>query len=77
MWRRWVQNQNKTQTTLVTSVKVLYELLTSPVLRLHTSFPNDGVVCVSWKHSADNIAAGKNVNVAVAAYVTNQARLKL
>ena len=32
---------------------------------------------VSWKYSEDNVAAGKNVNVAVAAYVTTQARLKL
>ena len=31
----------------------------------------------SWKYSEDNIAVGKNVNVAVAAYVTTQARLKL
>jgi len=35
------------------------------------------VAWVSWKYSEDNIAVGKNVNVAVAAYVTNKARLKL
>ena len=34
------------------------------------------MVWVSWKYS-DNIAAVRNVNVAVAAYVGNQARLKL
>ena len=32
---------------------------------------------VSWKYSKENVAAGKNVNVAVAAYVTTQTRLKL
>jgi len=32
---------------------------------------------VSWKYSEDNVTTGKNVNVAVAAYVTTQARLKL
>ena len=32
---------------------------------------------MSWKYSEDNIAAEKNVNVGVAAYVTTQARLKL
>jgi hypothetical protein len=32
---------------------------------------------VSLKYSKINVAAGKNVNVAVAAYVTTQARLKL
>jgi hypothetical protein len=45
-------------------------------LRLQTSFPNDDVAWVSWRYSEDNVAAGKNVNVVVAAYVT-QARNKL
>ena len=31
---------------------------------------------VSWKYSEDNVALGKNVNVAIAADVTSQARLK-
>jgi len=78
MWGKWAQNQNKTQTTLVTSVKGLYELLTSPGTEVtNLIFPNDEVVWVSWKHSEENIAVGKNVIVAVAAYVTTKARLKL
>ena len=40
-------------------------------------FANDDVEWVSWKYTEDNIATGKNVNVAVAAYVTIQARLQL
>jgi hypothetical protein len=40
-------------------------------------FPNEEVAWVSWKYSEDNVTTGKNVNVAVAAYVTTQARLKL
>ena len=40
-------------------------------------FPKDDVLWVSWKHSEDNIAAGKNVNVAVADYLTTQARPKV
>jgi len=75
---KWAENPNKTQTTLVNSVKELYELLTSPSIEVtNYIFPNDNVVWVSWKHSEDNIAAGKNVNVAVAAYLTTQSRLKL
>jgi hypothetical protein len=35
------------------------------------------VVWVSWKHSDENLPTEKNVNVAVAAYATTQARLKL
>ena len=72
------QNQNKTQTTIVTSVKVLYELLTTPGTEVrYLIFPKDDVVWVSWKYSEDNIAGGKIVTVADAAYVTTQVRLKL
>ena len=78
MWGKWVQNQNKTQTTLVTSEKKLYELLTSSGTEVtNVIFPNDDVVWVSWKYTEDNIPAGKNVNVTVDANVTTQAWLKL
>ena len=40
-------------------------------------FPNNEVVWISWKFSENNVTTGKNVNVAIAAYVTTQARLKL
>ena len=32
---------------------------------------------ISWKYSENNVATGKNVNVAVATYVITQSRLKL
>jgi hypothetical protein len=32
---------------------------------------------VSWKYAEDNITSGKMVNIAVVAYVTTEARLKL
>jgi hypothetical protein len=60
MWRKWAQNQKQTQTTLVTSVKDLYELLTSPGTEfIKLIFPNHDVVCVSWKHFEDNLDTGK------------------
>ena len=78
MWGKWAQNQNKTQTSLVSTEKEFYELLTSPGTEItNLIFPNDDVVWLSWKYTQDNIAVGKNVNVAVAAYVTTGARLKL
>ena len=68
----------KTQTTIVNSEKEFYELLTSPGTEVtNLIFPNEEVAWVSWKYSEDNVTTGKNVNVAVAAYVTTQARLKL
>jgi len=56
----------------------LYELLTSPGTEVtNIIFPDNEVVCVSWKHSEGNITAGKNVNVAVSAYVITQTGQKL
>jgi hypothetical protein len=78
MWGKWAQNQNRTQTTIVKSEKEFYELLTSPGIEFtNLIFPNEEVAWVSWKYSEVNVTTGKNVNVAVAAYVTTQARLKL
>ena len=78
MWGKWAQNENKTQTSIVESEKQFYELLTSPGTEVtNLIFPKDDAAWVSWKYSEDNVAAGKNVNMAVAAYVTTQAPLKL
>jgi len=78
MWGKWAENQNKTQTTIVNSVKEFYEHLTSPGTEVTNHiFPNEEVAWVSWKYSGDNVTTGKNVNVAVATYVPTQALLKL
>jgi hypothetical protein len=78
MWAKFAQSLNKTQTSIVNSAKKFYELITSPGTEV-TIFilPNEEVVWVSWKYAENNITSGKSVNVAVAAYVTTQARLKL
>ena len=78
MCGKWAQNQIETKTTIVDSEKEFYELLTCNGAEVkNLVFPNDDVECVSWKYSEDNIAIGNNVNMAAAAYVTTEARLKL
>ena len=78
MWGTWAQNQNKTHAITVDSEKEFYELFTSKGTEVtDLIFSNDEVAWVSWKYSEDNVAVGKNVNVAVVTYVTTQARLKL
>jgi len=53
--------------------KEFYEFLTRPGIEVQSLiFPNDEVACVSWKYSEKNVATGKNVKVAVAAYVTTR-----
>jgi hypothetical protein len=75
---KWAQNQNNTQNNIVDSEKEFYELLTCPGSAVtNLIFLNADVAWVSWKYFDDIVAAGKNVNVAVAAYVTTQSRLKL
>ena len=55
-----------------------YELLTSPGTEVtNLIFPNNEVALVSRKYSKNNVPEVKKVNVAVAAYVTAQARLKV
>ena len=61
----------------MTSEKEMYELLTSLCTVTNLIFPNDDLAWVSWKYSEDNVAAGKNVNVAFAAHISTHARLKL
>jgi hypothetical protein len=78
MWGKWAHNQNKTQMSLVISAKEFYEPITSPGIGVsNLIFPNEEVVWISWKYTEENHPIWKNVNVAVAAYVTTQARLKL
>ena len=60
VWVKWAQNQNKTQTTLVTPVKEFHEHLRSPVTEVtNLIFLNDEVAWVFWKYSENNVAAGK------------------
>ena len=48
MWGKWAQNQNKSQTSLVTSEKEFYELLTIPGTEVtKLIFPNEEVAWVS------------------------------
>ena len=71
MLGKWTQNQNKTQTTLGNLGKEFYALLTSPGTEVTSLvIPKDDMAWVPWKYSKANVAAGKNVNVAVAAYLS-------
>jgi len=72
---KWAQSQNKTRTTLVASVKGLYDRPVTGVRNV--IFQNDDVVWISCNYSEDDITAGKNVNVLVAAYITTKRGNKL
>jgi len=63
---------------MVNSENEIYDVLTCPGTEVsYPIFPNDDEVWVYWKYSVDNAVTGKIFNVAVAVYLTNQARLKI
>lgn len=75
---KWAQKQNKTQTSLVSSGKEVYKLIRIPSIEVaNLVFPNDYKGWISWKYSEENVSTEENIDVAVAAYVTKQALLKL
>jgi hypothetical protein len=77
MWGNRLRTKTRPRQQLLPQRK-FYKLLTSPGTEVtNLIFPNDDVVWVSRKYSEENVAAGEYVNVAVAAYVTTQACIKL
>ena len=72
MWGKWAQNQNKTHTTVVKSLSFT-SFWQDRLLRSQTSYSR----MMTWYGYPGNIrritAAGKNVNVAFAAYETTLA----
>jgi hypothetical protein len=60
----------------VSSQQEFYELLTSPRIEVTNVFPNE-YAWVSWEYTEEGPTTCKSVNVAVAAYVTTGAGLKL
>lgn len=61
----------------MSSQQEFYELFTSPGIEVtNVVFPNK-YVWFSWEYTEENPTTAKNVNVAVAAYVTTGAGLKL
>ena len=78
MWGKWAQHENKSKRTILDSEKEFYQLLTCRSTEVaNLIFPNDDVASFSSKYFEYYIAARKSVNVAVAAYLTTQAPLKL
>ena len=78
MWGKWAQTQKKKSTQILLTQRKSYELLTSPGTEVtNLIFLNNEVACFTGKYSENNVAEWENVNLAVAAYVTTQARLRL
>ena len=77
-WGKFGQRSNLKQTDIVKTREALLKLLHSPDKEVLSILPvNDNVLYVSWQFREEAVAAPANTNVAIAAYVTCQARLEL
>lgn len=77
-WGKLGQRPNQARTSIIRDPQALFSLLTTPSVQVNTiQTINDEAVLVNWQHIEEVSESLRNVNVALAAYTTAQARLKL
>lgn len=77
-WGKFGQRENQSKTNIVNTTFDLLNLLTSPAIIINTIIPiNDDTLLVNYENTEDSYAENPTTNVAIAAFVTAQARLKL
>lgn len=75
---KFAQSENKIRTTVVTDPAELFDLMQNPSVMVNHLVPaGDKVVYANWKFLEDSMEPLPTVNVAIAAYTTAQARLRL
>lgn len=77
-WGRLALRPDKTQTKVIKDPSKLFDFLSTPGIEVtNLIFPNDEMVWVSWKCMQEEERINNSVSIAIAAYVTTGARLKL
>ncbi|XP_054259940.1 uncharacterized protein LOC128984630 [Macrosteles quadrilineatus] len=77
-WGKFGQRENQTKATIVRDPKTLFQMFSSPEIKVNRlQIVNDEVVVVSWEYLMEVGEPLSNINVCIAAYTTSQARLKL
>ena len=72
MWEKLTERSNRTQTKLISEPEELYRFLVTPGVEVQNMLvAGDGVVCISWQHSADErVPNVRHTNEVIGAYVT-------
>ena len=77
-WGKFGQRENQPKVSIVTDPAEFRKMFTDPSLLVnHITDVNEDHILVNWEHREECIDALPTVNVAIAAYTTAQARLKL
>jgi hypothetical protein len=77
-WGKFGQRDNLAQTDFLNGKEELASLATTPGIDLNDLLIiNDEVILANWKYAQDSIISSSTASVAIAAYVTATARLKL
>lgn len=78
LWGKFGQRENMGQTELVNSFQDLIKLLNDEKIEMTSLLPvNDELLYVHYRSTEDHVVGSGVTNVAIAAYTTAQARLKL
>jgi len=79
MWGILTEENDRTQTRVITEPKEMYNCLATPGIEVtNLAFANDDVVSISWKHSAEkHVPNLRHTNEVIDAYITAGARIHL
>ncbi|XP_018576210.1 uncharacterized protein LOC108914802 [Anoplophora glabripennis] len=77
-WGKLGQRENQMKTSIVKDPSEFFDLLSGSFVEVHNIYPiNENVLIVNWMYKEEAYDPLPTVNVALAAYTTAQARLKL
>lgn len=78
LWGKLSQKETHSQTTIVNTTAELYELLSSPAVKVMDLFAVGENVWVSWKYTNNQFeSSNRNVSLLIGCYTTAQARILL
>ncbi|XP_054257107.1 uncharacterized protein LOC128982090 [Macrosteles quadrilineatus] len=77
-WGKFGERENQTKATIVRDPETLFNMLINPAVQVNTIQEiNQDTLLVNWQNIEEVGGSLRRVNVAIAAYTTAQARLKL
>ncbi|XP_054257504.1 uncharacterized protein LOC128982573, partial [Macrosteles quadrilineatus] len=77
-WGKFGERENQTKATIVRDPETLFNMLINPAVQVNTIQEiNQDTLLVNWQNLEEVGGSLRRVNVAIAAYTTAQARLKL
>nr|CAI5831719.1 unnamed protein product [Callosobruchus analis] len=77
-WGKLGQRENQANTSIVKDPDEFFDILSRPFLEVNNIYPvNDETLIVNWQYKYESYQVLPSVSVTLAAYTTDQARLRL